>query len=412
MQTRSRRTRTELKTLEANPQPAAKKVETNSQPAAQKVEANPQPTAKKVETNPQPAAKKAGANPQPAAKKVEANPQPAAKKVETNPQPAAKKAGANHQPAAKKLETDPQPANETTQIDDNSIDFSEFKAEKVIDESGDAKTITFLGKYRGEPAVCRLEKMPFEGAATKKALNDNEATAELDFVNDKYHSLMLQLSGSLNDLRTTFVWPITPAILSKYSRSETAFVSETPEVYNRIVEPYINKVIKSKDDPNRWVFNILDGKSETENIVLNDPDPDSGFILTRSIKSTGKDEDLHLLAICHRRDIRSLRDLNESHLVLLKNILTKGTKAVKEKYKKLKGSLRLFVHYHPTFYHFHVHFLAVDPSNYQATDRDHLLNTIISNLTLNGDYYKKATMTHPLSLESDLFQELKKAKKI
>lgn len=35
-------------------------------------------------------------------------------------------------------------------------------------------------------------------------------------------------------------------------------------------------------------------------------------------------DDLYLIAICHRRDIKSLRDLTPEHLPLLRNILREG----------------------------------------------------------------------------------------
>ena len=38
-------------------------------------------------------------------------------------------------------------------------------------------------------------------------------------------------------------------------------------------------------------------------------------------------------ALIHRRDLHSLRDLNETHLDLLENILDKGCKALAKKYK-------------------------------------------------------------------------------
>ena len=40
-------------------------------------------------------------------------------------------------------------------------------------------------------------------------------------------------------------------------------------------------------------------------------------------------EDLYLLALIHRRNIKSIRDLRAEHLPLLKNIWEKGCKAIK-----------------------------------------------------------------------------------
>ena len=65
---------------------------------------------------------------------------------------------------------------------------------------------------------------------------------------------------------------------------------------------------------------------------------------------------LYLTVIVHRRDIKSLRDLNASHLPLLKEIRRKVLEVIPQKYPAVGADeVRLFVHYQPTYYHFHVH---------------------------------------------------------
>ena len=59
--------------------------------------------------------------------------------------------------------------------------------------------------------------------------------------------------------------------------------------------------------------------------MFEDPDPVTGFVLLPDLKWDQKQlENLYLVAICHVHGIKSLRDLNKSHLPLLKNILLKG----------------------------------------------------------------------------------------
>jgi len=100
-------------------------------------------------------------------------------------------------------------------------------------------------------------------------------------------------------------------------------------------------LIQGSEAQNQWLYNILNKEAETENIVFDDPDPNNGFILLPDISFTKPDskikplsvlillghiERLHLLAIVYRKDIKSLRDLNETHLPLLVNILKKTVK--------------------------------------------------------------------------------------
>lgn len=66
---------------------------------------------------------------------------------------------------------------------------------------------------------------------------------------------------------------------------------------------------------------------------------------------------LYCLAIVHARNVRSLRDLRAEHLPLLRNILAKGSKAIQDEYGVPPAHLRAFVHYLPSYFHLHVHFM-------------------------------------------------------
>lgn len=87
--------------------------------------------------------------------------------------------------------------------------------------------------------------------------------------------------------------------------------------------------IKSEKFTIDWVYNILDHKKETERIVYEDPDADSGFVLLPDYKWSCKQvEDLYLIAIIHNRKIKSIRDLNHRHLHMLEKILKDGSQAI------------------------------------------------------------------------------------
>lgn len=81
----------------------------------------------------------------------------------------------------------------------------------------------------------------------------------------------------------------------------------------------------------QWVYNCLEYKREKEMIKYdtateNDKnDENNGFLLLPDLKWSGKINELYLLAIVKKRNIKSLRDLTAEHLPLLKNILSKGS---------------------------------------------------------------------------------------
>lgn len=66
---------------------------------------------------------------------------------------------------------------------------------------------------------------------------------------------------------------------------------------------------------------------------------------------------LHCVALVHKRGICTLRDLRPEHLPLLRNVLHRGAEAIREAYGVPAAQLRAFVHYLPSYYHLHVHFM-------------------------------------------------------
>ena len=145
----------------------------------------------------------------------------------------------------------------------------------------------------------------------------------------------------------------------------------------------------------QWVYNILEHKKEVERIAFEDTDPENGFILLPDLKWNGHTpESLYMLALCHKREIKSLRDLDAKHLPMLRNIRDEGCRAIKEKYGLNENQLRIYIHYQPSFYHLHVHFNALSneaPGIY--CEKSHLLDTVIDNIELMPDYYQKATLS-------------------
>lgn len=140
--------------------------------------------------------------------------------------------------------------------------------------------------------------------------------------------------------------------------------------------------------------------------MFEDPDEELGFVLLPDLKWDGKTpETLYCLAIIRKRGIKSLRDLNESHIALLENILEKGKAAIAEKYGVAGTQLRIYFHYHPTFYHLHVHFTYL---KHEAPgifcEKSHLLETVIDNIKLLGDYYAKATLPFVIRESDPMFE--------
>ena len=151
----------------------------------------------------------------------------------------------------------------------------------------------------------------------------------------------------------------------QYTKQDLVMVRETPELYQRVVKPYIDAFPPSRT---QWyayhassittslsnlclrVEDILSGKSEEEKVLHRAPSSDYGYIILPDMKwDLITIPALYLMAIANSRSIRSLRDLRKVHLPMLRSIRAEVTRIVKEKWGLGDGSIRLFVHYQPSY---------------------------------------------------------------
>ncbi|KAG8141477.1 putative M7GpppX diphosphatase protein, partial [Naja naja] len=119
-------------------------------------------------------------------------------------------------------------------------------------------------------------------------------------------------------IKTTVVYPATEKHLQKYLSRSVYLIQETGEDYKNITLPFI--------------------ESQSISIQL---------------------EDLYLIAICHRRGIKSVRDLTAEHLPLLRNILKEGGVGC-------------------------------------SAERALLLSDVMYHLELDSQYYQKCPLTFPV----------------
>jgi m7GpppX diphosphatase len=249
--------------------------------------------------------------------------------------------------------------------------------------------------------VLILEKTQFNGETVEKLICGNSQCA-LTLHNDIYKTFELCPLPQLNAIKTTMIYPATDKHIVKYSTQDICVIDETPEDYEKITRPYI----ESSAFSTKWVYNILEKKSEADRIVFEDSDPVTGFILLPDMKWDGNQvNDLYLVALVHDRSLRSLRDVRQSHLRLLVNIRDEGAAAIKKKYGLEKDQLRMYIHYQPSYYHLHVHLtnLRYDAPGIQV-GKAHLLNDVIDNVTLMPDYYARKTMTYVLRKNEPLYE--------
>ncbi|KAK3804128.1 hypothetical protein RRG08_015702 [Elysia crispata] len=315
------------------------------------------------------------------------------------------------QEEAKKRKLDDGTGDQKEIDNSHSSLFKDFTLKRVLREDPRSKTISLhgsltKGQHVSADAVVLLERKPFEVSTLEDSLHKTRTTETLS--NDIYSTHDAFSPGLSPDLKATVICPATEKHISKYSEHEPFLVRETPDLYKNVTEPCM---AQSKFSI-QWVYNILEKKTESERIVVEDSDPDLGFVLLPDMKWDRKNIDqLYLVAIVHKHGIRSLRDLGSEHLPLLENIRTKGLAAIKKNFGVAAHQMRVCLHYQPSYYHLHVHFTNLRLDSPPGSDvlRAHLLDDVIDNIHTDPDFYQKATISYALRDGDELYKWYKNA---
>jgi len=283
----------------------------------------------------------------------------------------------------------------------------------MLSESTSRKSIALLGHLEGADAdtktIVYLEKKPFVSEAIADALSSEPTPLTRDFNNAEYTVYSMGgAAGGLGAVKCDVIHPATAKHVVKYTKHEVRVVRETAEMYAKVTLPYIER--EELGDRIKWVHNILDKKKESERIMLEDTDPKDGFIFLPDMKwDQETTSDLYCQAIANRRDLPTLRSLTSEHLPLLRNILKKGCGVLESKFGLKSHHVRVYVHYQPSFYHLHVHFAHVDTEGSIECGKAHLLQNVIDNIELRGDYYQTVPLTMTLRTSLGLWKAYESA---
>ncbi|KAF8421238.1 HIT-like domain-containing protein [Tirmania nivea] len=305
--------------------------------------------------------------------------------------------------------------SESKQIEQTAA-FRSFKLTRLLNEDTGSKSMSLLGKIGFQDAIIVAEKTSFN--TSPELLEQFQEPSNLSTLtvlgqNDIYHWFLASHSEPDNEkhpeIKFTFIYPATEKHIRKYSRQSLRMVTETPEVYRKLVKPYIEST--RGGGRLNWVYNILNHRSEAEKIVFEDTDEHEGFILLPDLKWDRKTlTSLYMMALVQRKDIMSLRDLTKKDVPWLRRVSNKITSAVCAAYPELERSqIKLYVHYQPSYYHFHIHAVAIshDGGLGQIAGKAFLLGNVISQLESmpnEESSFADVELTYVLGEESELWQ--------
>lgn len=194
------------------------------------------------------------------------------------------------------------------------------------------------GAFPSDPEVLKA----FHAAlANIKNLGDND-------IYRWYEASPGGLDEGSTDLKLNLIYPCTEQHIRKYSPQGVRLVTETAGIYENHIHPYMRK--KRDEGRLNWVFNIIEGRTEQEDVILRDKGQgqtsDDAFLMLPDLNWDRKTiTSLHLLGLVERRDIWSLRDLKKSHVQWLKHMREKILDATVGLYKDIeRDQLKLYVH--------------------------------------------------------------------
>ena len=158
------------------------------------------------------------------------------------------------------------------------------------------------------------------------------------------------------------------------------------ETYN----DYLDFISKRDFRKEQWVYNILDGIAEQEKILYKDEQ----MVLLPTYTWDGQDiSKMYLLAFPTDRALHSIRDLQGCHIDLLEHIKAKSLKTIEDVYGYKLNIIKMYLHYAPTTYHLHIHFVLVSNTDVTSSvEYCHDLNNVIENLKINPNYYQIVTL--------------------
>lgn len=261
--------------------------------------------------------------------------------------------------------------------DDNTLirEILNSESTTILKKDHDKNVTIFKGKTDNENVILIFRPHIIDNNVSTKIISTEKV---ID--NNRFYKYLLEVH---NKADLSLIYPAMAEDIKKFTPSEKIRLLETPQMFNQ----KYRKIADTQDLT--WIYNILDGIAELDNIFFQN----EHFVLMPDIKWDGNIESLYCLAIVKDKNISSIRDLNNKHLHILNSIYSDGGNAIFNKFGVKIDNLRFYFHYHPTFWHLHVHINVLNSERFKCDiDSSISLHDVIQNITFKSDYYQTATL--------------------
>eukprot|EP01043_Picozoa_sp_COSAG02_P008293 COSAG02_NODE_263_length_26627_cov_47.198168_2_plen_607_part_00 len=309
--------------------------------------------------------------------------------------------------------------------------LAEFQTTEVIREEASFRAVE--GQLKGVRTLLKVRRqepeVPMPPVAELPWELKSESGAEYSYYSATSSAVVT------TDYTVEMISPASDAKVDRERPQKSYYVEESAETYAAVSRPLIEAQL-SKDEAKLrakladsdlihsrigWLHNVLSGAKEKERVLHTDDNflmsvdtkwathPDCNSTPREEWHGHSSTEQLYCLAIVRDTTLPTLRELRACHLPLLHAILSTGRDTIKKVYGVDHDQLRVFMHYHPQFYHLHVHFTRSHVNPGCEAERAHLLTDVIQNLESDGDYYAKRSVTIRLREDDALYKALSSA---
>jgi diadenosine tetraphosphate (Ap4A) HIT family hydrolase len=196
----------------------------------------------------------------------------------------------------------------------------------------------------------------------------------------------------------------------KYANTKSKRKHKQYSIFRDKDMPYICPDCELITEPNSKL-NYVNGKKTQKCIVCNwyysMNIQTSGYVEHTKVDRAPTSCVINWLVILKDRALRTIRDLDGSHVPILKALQIECVQKVHEKTGIDPANVVMYIHYHPSVYQLHVH--VVFPFTQLSTRnlyRMHFLDNVIENLTVNGNFYKETSLQVLASEQSALLRLL------
>lgn len=160
-------------------------------------------------------------------------------------------------------------------------------------------------------------------------------------------------------------------------------------------QDYINYVSENNGKNCKWIYEILDGKTNGKEILYQN----NNFILIKDIDMSSslslnpdKNDSFHLLAFPKNKSLKTMRDLTQNDIPLLEEIIFQTKNYIVSNFSININEIKAHFHYPPSVMILHIHFELINNNKCTQPLKEFPVSNSIENLKIDSDYYKKISL--------------------